>query len=391
MDHIRQQASHNSVFLDLQLLRCYDYFTALFVDHILQRSRLVKERVYFGDNYKGILILLVVFGHFIYSYANNLSGSFVQNIYIFIYSFHMPAFIFCSGYFSKSERSRSKESLTKLFLYYVFFNTLMLVFTHFYMGSSIKLLTPYYSYWYILSLIFWRALAGKLSNVKGIVILSVAVSMLLGYSKEFTNLLSLRRTVAFFPFFIAGYLLDRQKAEDFLAKRKPWHMVASGVLVVIVAAVSFWAVKHFELTSSATLMNSYSKKSTIAHRILIFSISSAAIAGMLLTVPNRNIPLLSKIGKNSLLIYLVHRFITIIYYRTLFPSKTYSSIYLLYALIATILVCVLFSSDRMNQWFSSSIDRAAAALNHKESELGRCLIIFIILLFIGVLLLNIPT
>lgn len=348
----------------------------------------MKKRNLFWDNFKGILIFLVVFGHFIYAYSQNLPDSFAAHIYVFIYSFHMPAFIFCSGYFSKSSNSRSADSLTKLFLYYLLFNTLMLFFAHFYNGSSIKILTPYFSYWYILSLISWRALIGKISHIKGLLLLSLAISLALGYSKEFTNLLSLRRTVAFFPFFIAGYLLDVQKVDQFLAKRKPWHIILSGFCVLIVAVACFWAVKYFNLTSSATLMNAYSKKSTITHRILLFLISAFAISGMFLTVPNCHIPLLSKIGKNSLLIYLIHRFITIIFYREIFPSKTYSSVYLIYAMVGTILVCVIFSSDRMNQWFSRIINHAVVCLNDKSSKIGNGLIICVFLLFLSVLLFN---
>lgn len=346
----------------------------------------MKKRNLFWDNFKGILIFLVVFGHFIYAYSQDLPDSLAAHIYVFIYTFHMPAFIFCSGYFSKSSNSRSAESLTKLFLYYLLFNTLMLFFAHFYNGSSVKILTPYFSYWYILSLIGWRALIGKVSHIKGFFLLSLAISLALGYSKEFTNMLSLRRTVAFFPFFIAGYLLDVQKVDQFLAKRKPWHMILSSFFVLIVAAICFWVVKYFDLSSSSTLMNAYSQKSTITHRILIFSISTLAIAGMFLTVPNCNIPLLSKIGKNSLLIYLVHRFITFIFYREIFPPKTYSSVYLLYAMIATVLVCVIFSSDRMNQWFSRIITYAVVCLNDKSNKIGNGLTVFAFLLFLGILL-----
>ena len=60
----------------------------------------MKERSSFWDNYKGILIILVVFGHFIYESAVALSGSFANDLFKFIYAFHMPAFVFCSGYFS---------------------------------------------------------------------------------------------------------------------------------------------------------------------------------------------------------------------------------------------------------------------------------------------------
>jgi len=59
-----------------------------------------KERDYLFDNIKGLLILLVVFGHMIESFAFKKSTS-INVMYYAIYTFHMPIFIFISGYFSK--------------------------------------------------------------------------------------------------------------------------------------------------------------------------------------------------------------------------------------------------------------------------------------------------
>lgn len=64
-------------------------------------SNAYKNRDYLFDNYKTLLILLVVIGHFIEPcYDNNwlLTG-----LKWLIVSFHMPAFIFISGYFSKKD------------------------------------------------------------------------------------------------------------------------------------------------------------------------------------------------------------------------------------------------------------------------------------------------
>ena len=65
-----------------------------------------KRDPYF-DNLKFILILLVVLGHFTTLNLNNLHLASISNI---IYSFHMPIFIFISGYFSKHiDRQRKIE------------------------------------------------------------------------------------------------------------------------------------------------------------------------------------------------------------------------------------------------------------------------------------------
>lgn len=341
----------------------------------------MKKRSVFWDNYKGILIFLVVFGHYIYSYANRVDGSLAQELYRFIYTFHMPAFIFCSGYFSKSEHSRSREPQTRLFLYYVVFNTLMLVFAYFYLGSEIKLLTPYYSFWYILSLILWRAMIGVTGKVKGIFWISLIVTLALGYWSEFTNVLALRRTVAFFVFFVAGYRLDREKVDAFLARRKPVQMVLSAVAVLGVALAAFWAVQHFGITDNMCMMVGYKDASDILIRLLILVIAAAAIVGMMLVVPNCKIPFLSQIGRNSLLIYLAHRFFTIIFYKEFFPYADYTGKYLVYAFLATVLTCLILGNEKLNSAVAGMFDKAAAAVLNRDSKPGIVLKAVIVLVF----------
>lgn len=347
-----------------------------------ERVQHMKKRSLFWDNFKGILIFLVVFGHFIYAYANDLPDSIAHDIYIFIYAFHMPAFVFCSGYFSKSQNARSTASLIKLALYYVVFNTLMAFFAHFYMGTKLKFLTPYYSYWYMLSLIVWRALVGRLGKVKGIVVLSVIISLAVGYISDFSNILSVRRTVAFFVFFVAGYLLDREKVERFLDGRKGWRTILGVITALLVFAAIFQATVHFEVTEGMTLMSTYGKKSNYLHRILVLILASAAIISMFLAVPNRKIPLVSKFGQNSLLIYLAHRFVTLIFYRDIFPAKSYSDIYLVYALLATVVTCIVLGSDKLNRLVAAGVDRATTAISDPDSKTGTWIITTVVLVFI---------
>ena len=55
-------------------------------------------RHYGYDNMKGILVFLVVFGHFLELCPATLQKNI---LYLVIYSFHMPAFLFFSGFFAK--------------------------------------------------------------------------------------------------------------------------------------------------------------------------------------------------------------------------------------------------------------------------------------------------
>ena len=59
----------------------------------------MKERDYLFDNYKAFLIVLVVVGHFIEVASDD--NVMMETMKWIIFSFHMPAFVFISGYFSK--------------------------------------------------------------------------------------------------------------------------------------------------------------------------------------------------------------------------------------------------------------------------------------------------
>ena len=65
----------------------------------------MKQRDAYFDNVKGILILLVVIGHLIEPFY--LKSKFVESLYTFIYTFHMPAFIFLSGLFFKPDLKKA--------------------------------------------------------------------------------------------------------------------------------------------------------------------------------------------------------------------------------------------------------------------------------------------
>ena len=57
-----------------------------------------KERDYFFDNLKAVLIFLVVLGHFLLPIRGDNPLVVVKRL---IYVFHMPLFVFISGYFAK--------------------------------------------------------------------------------------------------------------------------------------------------------------------------------------------------------------------------------------------------------------------------------------------------
>lgn len=81
----------------------------------------MTERIYKFDNLKAVLIFLVVFGHFLELVEGH------ELLYLVIYSFHMPLFMFLSGYFARFDK---KKILEQLIYPYVMFQILYTCYSH---------------------------------------------------------------------------------------------------------------------------------------------------------------------------------------------------------------------------------------------------------------------
>ena len=78
----------------------------------------------------------------------------------FIYSFHMPLFVFLSGYFTRPEEMTEKAvrgAFHFLSLFILFDLLMWLVFPRDVNYRTI--LTPQYAMWYLLSMFYWRFLS----------------------------------------------------------------------------------------------------------------------------------------------------------------------------------------------------------------------------------------
>lgn len=171
-------------------------------------KQLEKQRDYLFDNYKALLILLVVMGHFIEPCAGNTA--FLHTVKWLIVSFHMPAFIFISGYFSKKELP-FPVILRKLAVPYVIYEIIYYLFYTFVMQkeTGLYLLYPKFSLWYLLALFVWRAVTPYVKRIPHYMLFTIASGLLIGCSDMKDNFLSLPRILYFYPFFLAGMHFNR--------------------------------------------------------------------------------------------------------------------------------------------------------------------------------------
>ena len=132
-----------------------------------------NKRIYAIDNIKGIMMFLVVFGHFLLSVASKGEGlSF--DIYTLIYSFHMPVFMFISGYLT---HDTSIEWFKKYLLIYIIFNSIYFVVGTVYCGANLSPINPAYSMWYILLLLMFRFVMKLVKGINGFILILVSLQI----------------------------------------------------------------------------------------------------------------------------------------------------------------------------------------------------------------------
>ena len=114
-----------------------------------------KTRLPYFDNVKYILIALVVIGHVINSYTKYNNSNILYAIKVTLWYFHMPCFLFLSGFFSKRLFTR-KDGLnvtetTYYLLVYLLFTVGLWLVVSIYASPKLDPFTPTTS-WYLLAL-----------------------------------------------------------------------------------------------------------------------------------------------------------------------------------------------------------------------------------------------
>lgn len=271
----------------------------------------MKRTAYF-DNAKAILIYLVVLGHLISGYL--MENQYLDTLYLVIYLFHMPAFILISGHFSKT--IKSKEDLKKiaktLLLPYLVFQLLYSLYYKQVFGDRVEIefFEPRYALWFLLSMVMWKLMLWVFSRHKAMILVSIVLSLLVGYISEVNEWLSLSRTFFFFPFFLLGYFLDR---EIFKKLKTVWNVrIASLLAVGLIVFVHLYGnvqwKEWFFGRNPYEDINYAIVDSAILSRMTIYVLMIVSTYIFLSLVPKKKF-WFTFIGGKTLVVYLLHLFI----------------------------------------------------------------------------------
>ncbi|MCR5361765.1 MAG: acyltransferase family protein [Bacteroidales bacterium] len=310
------------------------------------------------DSVKGLLILLVVLGHII---GNCGLGVINDRIWHFIYIFHMPLFILVSGYFTsrKSDQKAFWGKSVKIILPLIVFQILsiLLLFVFFHHKLSISfLLTPYWTLWYLLSLVFWRVIIQF--SPKSLVdkpylylMCSLVIAALCGLM-PYGRILSIQRTLSFCPFFLLGYYMRQG-----IIKTQMWPNYISIVLCVLFAILIFGDFIPISFDKTKVLLRGADQYTVvdIPLKVLYLAASFLLSLSVFYIIPKSN--MLSHFGSKSLFYYLYHglviRFILqpLVQYYQLPQSAPFMLVYLL----IVILIIYILEQFRPFRWLTNPL------------------------------------
>lgn len=284
----------------------------------MQSAAQTKPRLYSYDNLKFILIFLVVLAHLI-EISADFEGK--QQLYTLIYSFHMPVFIFLSGFFAKHS---SEKIAFHLFYPYLLFQMLYLFYHNRVLYPEtpevFQFTTPYWALWYLLAMAFYYMLIPLLGQKKlwqcaVVFLLSIAVSILAGFDDNIGFFLTLSRFFTFLPYFVLGYYVGQYKSRLNLFLTKP---SAASICIAIVSLAAVVLVCQYLLQSevikshmmfgSASYANAWYTPQIKLQLLGIGLIWTAFFMFTLAPLLNHKLPIISTIGKNTLPIFLLHGF-----------------------------------------------------------------------------------
>ena len=309
-----------------------------------------KNRNIYFDNLKTILIVLVVLGHFTNLNRTNLLMGAINNV---IYSFHMPVFIFISGYFSKSISSQRFLEIENILYPFIVFQFISFAFTKItgFGFDSINIFIPTYQNWYLLGLFFWRTIIPyyKFFNKKFSFFFTIILALVIGFFDGFNDFLGLYRIIYYFPIFLLGYICsDLQIVLQKISNYKYFFICISLIFLFIIFALSLYNIRINNIFFSAfTPITNYNHKiNMLFTRMSGYLISIIISIGLLFLIPVKRYKF-TYIGENTMNIFLLHMFLVFPINACLSNIPNY--LILIISLTSSLLISLLLSFNIINK------------------------------------------
>lgn len=279
-----------------------------------------KGRDCLFDNTKFLLIFLVAAVHLCAVVRSEVGSIYCVDLLMLIAcSFHMPLFMFISGYFSKNiEKQRLKA--TDIFAAYILIQLLFAVYYLVVRNQSItflSLVAPAFSMWYLLDLGILKFMLPDLVKMKYLMAISIFISLFAMTSNPDGSFeKAMVKLAANMVYFVLGYFTKAEHIEKIRQANKLVY-----VLLLVVGISSFLILDKTGIFSLNYLRMLMLRNKSIlelgfgaigifwyAYVIVIALIMGISILGMM---PKRKC-FLTAFGKNTMTIYIAQAFFYLI-------------------------------------------------------------------------------
>lgn len=258
------------------------------------------------------LVTLVVVGHF---WTLGPGGRTHDQLYDFLYSWHMPAFVFVSGYLSRGftwSGPRFANTVRTLLVPYVIFEAAIVAY-RIHVGHEDYLidlfLDPHWPIWFLVALVIWRLVTPLARVLPGAVLVAVGVCLAGGLmSPETATYLDLARVIGFLPFYVLGVKTTPARLE--LLRRPVVRYAAAVVLVVALVASRFldsWSSTGWYYYSSYEALGA-SGLHAVLLRLATLGVGLVCGLAFLALVPRRA-GWFAQMGSATLVVYCFHGFV----------------------------------------------------------------------------------
>lgn len=299
-----------------------------------RRLMIMKQRIYRYDNVKALLIFLVVLGHMTTDYVSD--SHLVRWTTLWIYTFHMPAFIFLSGIVHKHYITEERASLgikgeTRMrwdkvlgFFLCGYGLKIFLQFTRTLMGQH-----PLWHWieepgipWYLFVMAEYELLFYLMRKIDEkakpwmMITAAFALSAASGYFNFIDDTFCISRMINFLPIYMIGYYLDMKEFNSFI-ERKRYKIAGACVLIVslVVCRLLPWGRysfrKWFTGRRSYEFLSDFFGSAAVTYgwliRIAVWAVAIAITLSLIAIIPDKKLGHITTTGARTLNIYFWHR------------------------------------------------------------------------------------
>ena len=307
------------------------------------------------------MIFMVVLGHSIAgepSQNNNIYGI----SHYLIYCNHMPMFLIISGYLSRNHWTL-KKCIKNYVVPYVVFDIAWVVYALLVGNATINdlvILTPTYVYWYILSLFFLRMISSN--SLWGYLFLpcSILLTLISPYIDEnYWRILSFGRVALLYPI----YWIGKKYISTIIDTLRNTNKVVGYILIFACILIELLVLKLgvVDITWASHDYPTYTIETVIKYvfQFLVIII----FIGLTIDVPDKE-TMLSRWGRNSVIVYLIHPFaLSVLLFVLHMVNVEMDALFFFIFVVLSIVITEVLSHDILKKTYDSFMINIYKLLN----------------------------